>query len=233
MKKIIVTALFSIVALVGVSQNLDEIVKKHVDAVGGVENWKKLNCIKMECMIKANGAEIKIVISQVNKKALRQDISVMGMNGYQITTNTEGWNFMPFQGQTKPEAMTADDIKNSQDELNIVDEFITYKELGKKLELIGSDDIDGTDCFKLKMTDKEGQETTYFIDKSDYYVIKSVSKIKADGKEMENASTYGNYKKTPEGLVFAMNITSGFGPMEIIKLEVNPKLDDAIFKLPK
>lgn len=233
MKKIVVTALFSMFALGVFSQNLDEIVKKHVDAIGGLENWKKLIGLKMECMIKANGAEIKVVVSQIDKKAMRQDISVMGMNGYQITTNTEGWNFMPFQGQTKPEAMTADDVKNSQDDLNIKDEFITYKELGKKIELIGSDDMDGTECFKIKMTDKDGQETTYFIDKTDYYTIKSVSKIKADGKEMENVSTFGNYKKTPEGIVFAMNITSGFGPMEIIKLEVNPKLDDAIFKLPK
>lgn len=233
MKKITITALFSIFALISFSQTLDEIVKKHIDAIGGLENWKKLKSIKMECLIKANGADVKMVLSQIDKKAMRQDISAMGMNGYQIVTTTEGWSFMPFQGQTKPEAMTADDIKNSQDDLNILDEFITYKELGKKIELFGSDDVDGTDCFKIKMTDKESQETTYFIDKSDFNIIKVVAKVKADGKEMENATTFGNYKKTEEGIVMAMNVTSGWGPMEITKLEINPKLDEAIFKLPK
>ena len=187
----------------------------------------------MECSIKANGADIKVVICQLDKKAMRQDITVMGMNGYEIVTNTQGWSFMPFQGQIKPEAMTADDVKNSQDDLWIQDEFITYKELGKKLELIGSDDMDGTECFKLKMTDKNNQETTYYIDKADYNIIKSVSKIKANGKEMEVASMYGNYKKTEEGLVFAMSNTGGYGPMEITKIEVNPKIDETIFQLPK
>ena len=187
----------------------------------------------MECSIKANGADIKVVICQLDKKAMRQDIAVMGMNGYEIVTNTQGWSFMPFQGQVKPEAMTADDVKNSQDDLWIQDEFITYKELGKKLELIGSDDMDGTECFKLKMTDKNNQETTYYIDKSDYNIIKSVSKVKANGKEMEMTSTYGNYKKTEEGIVFAMSTTGGFGPMEIIKIEVNPKIDETMFQLPK
>lgn len=233
MKKLIITALFSVFALISFSQTLDEIVKKHIDAIGGLENWKKLKSIKMECLIKANGADIKMVMSQIDKKAMRQDISAMGMNGYQIVTTTEGWSFMPFQGQTKPEAMTADDVKNSQDDLNIHDEFITYKELGKKIELFGSDDVDGTDCFKIKMTDKESQETTYFIDKSDFNIIKAVSKIKANGKEVENTTTFGNYKKTEEGIVMAMDITSGFGPMEITKLEINPKLDETIFKLPK
>lgn len=233
MKKLVVTTLLSLFAVGAFAQNLDEIVKKHIDAIGGLENWKKLKSLKMECSIKANGADIKVVICQLDKKAMRQDIAVMGMNGYEIVTNTQGWNFMPFQGQTKPEAMTADDVKNSQDDLWIQDEFITYKELGKKLELIGSDDMDGTDCFKLKMTDKNAQETTYFIDKSDYNIIKSVSKVKADGKEMEVASTFGNYKKTEEGIVFAMSTTGGYGPMEITKIEVNPKIDETIFQLPK
>lgn len=233
MKKLVVTTLLSLFAIGAFSQNLDEIVKKHIDAIGGLENWKKLKSLKMECSIKANGANIKVVIYQLDKKAMRQDIAVMGMNGYEIVTNTQGWSFMPFQGQIKPEAMTADDVKNSQDDLWIQDEFITYKELGKKLELIGSDDMDGTDCFKLKMTDKNNQETTYYIDKSDYNIIKSVSKVKADGKEMEVISTYGNYKKTEEGIVFAMSTTGGYGPMEITKIEVNPKIDETIFQLPK
>ena len=50
---------------------------------------------------------------------------------------------------------------------------------------------------------------------------------------MEVISTYGNYKKTEEGIVFAMSTTGGYGPMEITKIEVNPKIDETIFQLPK
>jgi hypothetical protein len=117
------------------------------------------------------GAEIKMVTTQVDKKSFRMDISVMGMNGYQILTNTEGWSFMPFQGQTKPEPMTADDVKMGQDQLEIQNDFITYAELGKKLDDLGTEEIDGTECFKLKLTDKEGIETTYFIDQSTSFLV--------------------------------------------------------------
>lgn len=233
MKKLFVTAFVCVMSLGAIAQNLEEIVKKHIEAIGGEANWRKVKSMRSEATMKANGAEIKFTMTQIDKKAMRQDISAMGMNGYSFMTNTEGWSFMPFQGQTKPEAMTADDIKNGQDDLYILDEFITYKELGKKLELIGKDDVDGTECFKLKMTDKNNQETTYYIDPSNYYVIKQTSKIKADGKEMENSSTYGNYKKLDEGIVLAMSIGGGWGDMEIVKVEVNPKIDESIFKLPK
>lgn len=223
-------AIFSLASSVLLSQNLDEIVNKHIEAIGGKDNWAKVKSIKMENTLKANGAEIKITIYQIDKKAMRQNIALMGMEGYSILTNTEGWTFMPFQGQTKPEAMTADDVKKAQDGLNLQDEFITYKELNKKLELIGKDDVDGTECFKLKMIDKDATETTYYIDPSNYYVIKETQKMTVNGKEMENSTTYGNYKKLPEGVVYPYSIASGWGEAEVTNLTINPKIDDTLFK---
>ena len=212
---------------------LDEIITKHIDAIGGKDNWAKVKSLRMESTVKANGAEIKVTVVQVDKKAMKQEISLMGMTGYSIITNTEGWNFMPFQGQTKPEAMTADDLKNSQDDLYLQDEFLTYTELGKKLEYFGKDDVDGTECYKIKMTDKNAEETTYYIDPSSYYVIKQTKKVKADGKEMEVSTTYGDYKKLPEGIVYPMSVVGGWGESAVTKIEINPTIDEAIFKVAK
>jgi hypothetical protein len=230
LKRNLSLAILSLASSTLFSQTLDEIVNKHVEAIGGKDNWAKVKSLKMENTLKANGAEIKITIYQIDKKASRQNIALMGMEGYSILTNTEGWTFMPFQGQTKPEAMTADDVKKAQDGLNLQDEFITYKELSKKLELIGKDDVDGTECFKLKMIDKDATETTYYIDPSNYYVIKETQKMTVNGKEMENSTTYGNYKKLPEGVVYPYSIASNWGEAEVTNLTINPKIDEALFK---
>jgi len=230
LKRNLSLAILSLASSALFSQTLDEIVNKHVEAIGGKDNWAKVKSLKMENTLKANGAEIKITIYQVDKKAMRQNIALMGLEGYSILTNTEGWTYMPFQGQTKPEAMTADDVKKAQDGLNLQDEFITYKELSKKLELIGKDDVDGTECFKLKMIDKDATETTYYIDPSNYYVIKETQKMTVNGKEMENSTTYGNYKKLPEGVVYPYSIASGWGEAEVTNLTINPKIDEALFK---
>jgi hypothetical protein len=221
------------VSIAASAQTLDEIVAKHIEAIGGKANWEKVKSMRIESIMKAQGAEIHFTSTQVDKKAMRQDISVMGMTGYSIVNNTGGWSYMPWQGQTKPEAMTADDVKNAQDELYIQDEFMTYKELGKTLEYYDKDDVDGTECFKLKMTDKNGQETTFYIDPSNYFVIKKTKKVKANGQENENSSFYGDYKKLDSGIYYPMSTTSGWGESEIVKLDINPSVDESIFSISK
>jgi hypothetical protein len=233
MKKFLLLAALVLSAGVTQAQNLDEIVNKHVEAIGGRDNWNKLKSLRMECALKVQGSDIKITICQVDKVAMRQDIEAMGMKGYNIVTTKEGWNFMPFQGQMKPERMTEDELKNAQDDLNIKDEFITYKDLGKKIEYLGKDDQEGMECHKVKMTDKTGTETTYYIDTDSYYVIKQVDKSKSNGKEFENTTTFSNFEKLNEGIVYPMAISSGWGVTEVTKLEINPKIDDSQFKAPE
>src|SRR4051812_21913474 len=115
MKKITLLCLLLFTVFVQ-AQTIDEIVSKHIAAIGGLDNWNKLKTMRMECLLKAGGADIKITLTQADKTGSRQDIDAMGMKGYSIVTPKEGWNFMPFQGQAKPEAITADDLKNAQDD---------------------------------------------------------------------------------------------------------------------
>lgn len=229
--KILSTLALGFMSLTSSAQTQDEIINKHIEAIGGKDNWNKVKSLRSEATMKAQGAEIKLTFIQVDKKAMRQNISLMGMDGYSIITEKEGWSYMPFQGQTKPEPMTADDVKNAQDGLYLQDDFLTFKELGKKVQYLGKDDMDGTECFKFKMTDKNAQETTYYLDASSYLTIKQTNKVKADGKEMEGSTLYSNYKKLPEGIVYPMTIGGGWGDTEFTKVEINPVIDDKEFKV--
>jgi len=213
------------------AQNVDEIVKKHNEAVGGVAAWKKVNSIKYIGSVNAQGQEIPMTISTLNGKGFRFEMELMGMKGYSILTPTAGWNFFPFgSGQTKPEPMTADDVKQGQDQLDIMDELMTYKDKGAKLEYVGKDDVDGTECFKLKHTNKDAIVTTLYVDPTSYQVIRKVQKVKANGTEQEQTTTLGNFQKLPEGIVVPMSINAQGGEVKMTKVEVNTIKDESIFK---
>jgi outer membrane lipoprotein-sorting protein len=212
------------------AQTADEIINKHLDAIGGKEAWKKVNSIIFTGSIMVQGMEISVVATFVHQKGTRQDISMGGMSGYSILTPTEGWSFMPFGGQQKPEALTPDQVKNGQDQLDIQGELIDYKAKGHVAEYLGKEDVEGTECFKVKLTLKSGVIKTLFFDPSTYYQIREVQKTTSDGKEVESTVNYSNFQKLPEGIVVPMSIGTPGGDVTFKKIEVNTKIDDSIFK---
>ena len=230
MKKIFLSILAIVMVGFSYAQTVDEIVNKHIEAIGGADAWKKVNSMVSTGSLKVQGADIGMNIAVLNGKGSRTDISAMGMNGYMIVTPTAGWNFMPFQGQKTPEPITADDLKEAQEALDVQGNLLDYKAKGHSIELLGKDDVDGVEAFKIKETLKSGKVETIFIDPKTYYIIRSISKQKANGKESDVTTNLSNYQKLPEGIMVPMSITLPFGEMTISKVELNKPIDENIFK---
>ena len=211
-------------------QTAEEIVAKHVEAIGGAAAWKKVNSLYYEGKITVQGAEVNVTLIALNGKGVRQNISFGGMTGYQIITPTAGWNFMPFQGQAAPEAMTAEQLKESADDLDAQGKLVDYKSKGHTVEYLGKDDVEGTECFKLKITSKAGNVETVFIDPKSYYIVRSVAKRTANGQESNVQTDLSNYQKLPEGIVVPFSIKLSEGELVISKAEVNKQVDESTFK---
>jgi hypothetical protein len=215
------------------AQTADDIINKHIEAIGGVGAWHKVNSMRMTAAVTMQGTEIPITMTAVENKGARMDMTMMGMAGYSITTPTAGWDFMPFGGQQKPEARTADQVKMGQDELDIQGALLDYKSKGYTAELIGKEDVEGTECWKIKLTLKNGKVKTEYFDPESYLLIREVDKMTADGKEQESTMDYSNFQKLPEGITVPMAFGGGMGEMVIKKIEVNIPVADSLFQLPK
>jgi hypothetical protein len=230
MKRLILSFLFAAAVFSVNAQTADEIINRHLEAIGGVDNWRKVNSVKMEGLLQANGADINVTVTVLHGKGMRQDISVMGMTGYEIITPTEGWSFMPFQGQQAPEAKTAEDLAEGQDELDAQGSFIDYAKKGHTVEYLGKEDVEGTECFKIKIVKKGGTPQTIFIDPKTYYILQSKTIRKANGQEMEIVTSFSNYEKLAEGIVIAKSMTLPYGEMNVTKVTINGSIDESVFK---
>ena len=152
--KVLATAmLFSIAAFTTVkAQSADEIITKYIAAKGGAEKLNAITSIVQKGNLNVNGMKIPVTITVIDNKAMRADFTFNGMSGYQIITTTDGWGYNPFQGQTKAEPMTADDVKISQDALDAKDDLLNYAAKGTTVEALGTEDVEGTECYKLTPT---------------------------------------------------------------------------------
>jgi hypothetical protein len=215
------------------AQTADELINKHIEAIGGKENWKKVNSMRSEATLSTQGIDIPVVITQVHNIGMKQEFTVMGMSGYSIIGVDGGWNFNPMQGQQKPEPITQDELNIGKEQLDLQGEFLDYKEKGHNVELLGNEDVDGTSCYKLKLTRKSGREATYLLDPKTLYIIRAISKMTANGQEIESTINLSNYQKLPAGIVvpFTMENTMLPAPINMNKIEVNVAVDQSIFKV--
>jgi outer membrane lipoprotein-sorting protein len=211
------------------AQTVDDIIQKHLTATGGAGNWKKINSMKRSCIRITRGTEIPLTITILQGKGYRTESTFNGMTNYTVFTDKEGWSFNP-RMQQKPEALPAEYVKLSQDRLDLQGPLIDYKAKGNKITYYGTDDVEGTECHKLKVLMPSGKEETFFIDASNYYLVRTIEKTKANGKEQVVTITYGDYKKLPEGILYPMSFDYGGSAITIKKLEINIPVDESIFK---
>lgn len=233
MKKLFTLGLSMICGVLAFAQpTADEIVNKHIEAIGGAENWKKVNTVIMEGSMNVMGNDVAITVTQENNKGNRVDITVAGMTGFNLMTPKSGWVYMPFQGQTTPEPMTPEDIKEAIDDLDIQGNLIDYKQKGHSVELLGTEDVEGTECYKLKVTRKNSGDQTLFIDKDSYLLLRVVQKRKAMGQEMEQVSDFSDYKEV-EGVMVPFSLSQGMGTIVMSSVKINAPVPESTFADPK
>lgn len=227
--KIGLLALAAIVSLQSIkAQTVDEIVDKHLTAMGGKEKLGLLKSVKMTGNLNTQGFDVAISVTVLQGVGSRNDISVPGMGeGFQVMNAEKGWNYMPFLGQANPEEVSADQVKASQGLLDVQGSLLNYKEKGNKVELLGKEKVGDAECYKLKLMNAGGKESILFIDAATFYRVKSIVKIGED--EVEN--TYSGFKKNEDGFVFPFSQTNDRGTIVFSSIETNKSVDEKIFTI--
>ncbi len=213
-------------AIVFAQTNVDEVINKIIDAQGGKEKLLTIKTVKMIGNLEFSGQKIPFNLYAIDKTAYRTDFTFSGLTGYNIVTKDSGFNFNPFQGQSAPESMTAEDVKLAQNDLDQQGILINYKEKGYTVELLDNEDVDGVDAIQLKITITPNKTLYYFADPSNYYIIRIKTVSVSNGQQQRNTNDFYDFKKTTDGFFFPHtqdNITFD-------KIEVNIPLDDKLFK---
>ena len=229
LRAFILATVFLACSVFSYAQTVDEIVEKHIHAIGGKEAWKKVNSLHVTGVLNVQGTDVNIQLVQLHGKGMRQDIEVQGVSGFQIVTPTEGWTFMPFQGQKEVTAMSQEDVKMFQNELDTHGSLIDYKEKGHIAELAGKETINGSETFKLIITLNSGKKETVFIDSKTFHIVRSMTTQKMNGQEEQLETSYNNFERTPDGIVVARSLVLPYGTMTLSKIEVNKQVNELMF----
>ncbi|MEK6323729.1 MAG: outer membrane lipoprotein-sorting protein [Acidobacteriota bacterium] len=218
------------------AQTVDELIKKNIDAKGGVQKLKAIKSIKATAKITQGGIEIPIILQQKRPNMARMDMTFQGKSLVHAYDGTTGWKIDPFQGSSEPEKIAGDELKELQEQSDIDGSLVDYKDKGHTVELIGKEDMEGTPVYKLKLTLKNGDVRNIYLDAENYLELKVNAKRKTPGGEIEVDQYMGNFKPV-NGILFAFSIESKVkgqtvNQVTIDKIETDVAIDDSIFKMP-
>ena len=137
------------------------------------------------------------------------------------------------QGSSTMEGEELEEMKISSKMHGDVD----YASSGKTYKLLGIEPVEGKDCYKIEVTDKNGDKSSQWYDVASNLQVKSMQVREMDeeqgGGSMTIVSTFSDYKEV-SGVKYAHKISQSFGPqaldMEVTSIEVNSKLGDDVFQ---
>ena len=244
MKSIRFAALAALAAWTCLAQpgelKLDDIIKKSIDAQGGIDKINAIKTVKISGKMIVGGGQMEFPLVTYSKRPTsnRTEISIQGQKVVEAFDGTTKWSINPMQGSKDPQKANEDETKAAMDESDIIGgPLFNYKEKGHTVELLGKEDVEGSMAYKLKVGLKSGNTQTVYLDEKSFLTVKVVSKVKRQGQEFEAESLPGNYKAVDGVMIpfsMDMKVNKQIGmQMQFEKFEANVPMDDSMFAMPE
>lgn len=215
------------------SPTVDDLVAKNIQAKGGIEKLRAVQSIKQTSRISMQSRSSTLVAYAKRPNLIRQEISIAGQNIVQAFDGATAWTINPIQtGSNTPVVVTGPEADAMKEQADFESPLVDYKTKGYKIEFIGAETVGGRKLNHLKLTNKSGRVQHCYLDDVTGLEAKIVNESPVGLLEQE-LSDYRdvNGVKVP----FAIRTSSAgitMASIAVDKVEINPTLDDAMFKMP-
>ena len=220
------------------AQTADEIIAKYLTNVGGMDKIQAVTTLRRTGKIVLGGGfEAGVIQESKRPNKLRQEFVFQGMTGVNAYDGKTGWKIEPWQGKKDPEALSEEEMKQIVEDADFDEPLVNYRQKGNKVEFAGTEQVEGTDVYKLKLTLASGDVRYYYMD-TDYYVpIKIDIKRMIRGAEQEFETTLGDYKAVagwylPYSIETTRKGSEDTQKITFDRIEANVPVDDGRFAKP-
>jgi hypothetical protein len=221
-----------------------QIVDRNVAARGGLAAWRTVDTLTLAGQLDAGGkpnVELPFVMKMKRGHKSRLELGFRDQTALQVYDGTQGWKVRPFLNRNEVEPYTPDEVKAAAAFEELDGPLIDYARKGTKVELVGTEKVEGNNAYKIKLTSKTGVKRTIWIDAKTFLESKLEGEPKKIDGKMRTASVYFRDFKTEKGLTMPRVLETVYEgtkvkvarKMTITKATVNEPMQDALFQKPQ
>jgi hypothetical protein len=215
--------------------SVDELIEKHIAAVGGREALSKVSSVVMtgSFELPAMGASGTITIYQ---KAPNKRLSVINIDGFgeifQGFDGERGFSISPMGSID----MTGQMLEDAKRDATMHAE-LHLKELYPKIEVKGKGKAGDRDAWIVVMTPEKGNPVTAWFDAETFLMLKTSGVRVTDQGEAEIESEFGDFREVPETGMKAPHLIRQKLPvgeviLRITDIKANVDIPDSKFAKP-
>lgn len=219
-----------------------EIVDRNVAARGGLAAWREVTSLTMTGEMDAGGKQdtrLPFVMSMKRPRKSRLEVKVQDQTAVQVWDGRQGWKVRPFLNRNEVENFTAAEARSAAAAAELDGPLVDFAKKGTKVELAGTEVVEGKNTYKLTLTPKGGEKRHLWIDAQSFLE----AKIEGDPRRMDGrmrpvAVFYRDFRlvgglQFPHTMETVVETVAGSHKMTIQAIKVNPPLDDSLFARPK
>jgi len=214
---------------------LDEILDKHVKAVGGKEAIEKITSRSMKGSFDLEafgvaGAPVEMLAKAPNKSAMKIDVTGFGVVN-RVFDGSTGWDSNPMTGLRELSGAELAQMKRSADfyqELN-------YKKHFTKMEVKGKEKVGSYETYVIEATPAEGSPEKFYFDVNTGLLVRQDGEAESPQGKMPLEIYMEDYKVV-DGVKIPHTVKQVNPAMTIVikitEIKNNVEIDDAKFNKP-
>jgi outer membrane lipoprotein-sorting protein len=237
MKKTILIIISLAVFTVGsaYAQDLQKILDKYFKTIGQ-EKILKVETIVSTGKTLQMGMEMpfKTITKRPNKAYMEVDIQ--GVKMVMAFDGKNGWAIQPWTGSQEPVDLLGPELRPMREMSDMDGSLWNYVDKGHQIELLGTEEMEGTKVYVLKVTRKDGDISHYYLDSEKYVMLKLIYSMVINGQETEMVFLMSNYQDV-EGYIMPFKTEQRFNGQSDMtitfdEVKFNVDIDDAVFLKP-
>jgi hypothetical protein len=184
-----------------------------------------------------HGVRLPFQMELKRSHKMRLEVTVKGDTAVQVYNGKQGWKLRPYLGRTSVESMSPEELRAAAAETELDGPLMDFTAKGYQLELMGMEQVEGKDAYKLKLILPGSVVRHVWVDATTWLEVKVDNSRKMDGKDRLMETYLRDYKPHNGLLVphLLETVTEGVKDKQKLVVEavvLNPKLSDERFSKP-